>query len=302
MTSRSDEGDDAKTLAALITRRSSIKGQVTKFRNYLEKLSTIQFLDAIKLTELSLKLNKFEALSTKFDELQGQIEVLNPTNLALELDERDSIDKDFINLIVLAKNLIDKHNRTTYGGTDLNNSNNISQCHYDHSDIGFKLPLIQISKFDGSYFRWLEFRDTFTSLVHNNERINPVNKFHYLISYLEGEAARIISNLEVSAANYSDAWRLLLDRYDNKRLLISHHLTSLFNTQSISRESERSLRYLIDHVTKNLRALHSLGQETDKWDLLIIHLVSSKLDTQTLTKWEEHRNTLADDVTVIKSE
>ncbi|XP_041980993.1 uncharacterized protein LOC121734447 [Aricia agestis] len=107
-----------------------------------------------------------------------------------------------------------------------------------------------------------------------------------------GDAARVISNLEVSEANYKDAWRLLCERYDNKRQLLNHHLNALFKIEPLSRESERSLRFLVDHVTKNLRALSSLGQSTQYWDILIIHMVSSKLDTCTLVKWEEMRNSL----------
>lgn len=297
------DGDDGKILSSLLPKRSSIKGQITKFKNYLENLSKSDFLTAVETAELTLKLNKFEDLSKRFDELQSQIEVFNYINLTSELDERDKIDNDFVSTIVMAKGLLDKHNsrRKSSHVHNLNDSLNLNQsviqCSLDHNEMGFKLPLIQIAKFNGSYFHWLEFRDTFTSLIHNNDRISSVSKFHYLISYLEGEAARIISNLEVSSANYNDAWRLLLDRYNNKRLLISSHLNSIFSMQTLTRESDKSLRYLIDNVTKNLRALHGLGQEVDKWDLLIIHIISSKLDTRTLTKWEEHRNMLDDNIT-----
>ena len=104
----------------------------------------------------------------------------------------------------------------------------------------------------------------------------------------------------MSAANYLQAWQLLHARYDNKRLLINHHLNSLFNIQPLGRETERSLRFLVDHVTKNLRALTSLGQPTDKWDILIIFMLSSKLDQRTLIKWEELRNGL-DDVPTLEN-
>ncbi|XP_045448684.1 uncharacterized protein LOC123657149 [Melitaea cinxia] len=192
----------------------------------------------------------------------------------------------------MAKSILDRQNNLE---TERRNSIAVeAQCSHDHQDLGFKLPQIQISKFDGAYFRWLEFRDTFENLIHNNDRIKAIHKFHYLISYLEGDAARIISNLEVSSVNYANAWQLLGDRYNNKRLLINHHLSSLFNIQAHTRESERSLRFLVDHVTKNLRALASLGQPTDRWDILIIFMLSSKLDSRTLMKWEEYRNTLDD--------
>lgn len=62
----------------------------------------------------------------------------------------------------------------------------------------------------------------------------------------------------------------------------------------MQRETEGSLRFLVDHITKNLRALANLGQPTEHWDTVIIFWVCSKLDSQTLVKWEEQRNNLSD--------
>ncbi|XP_047032656.1 uncharacterized protein LOC124639368 [Helicoverpa zea] len=281
----------------LSLKRSSIKGQITKFKNYLSSLESVQ-LSSIQIVELSLKLSKFEGLSSKFDDLQTEIEVLNHKNLDSEIDERDSIEQDIISCIATAKNVIEDANNQA----EARRKSSDFSCHHPHNHnpepAGFKLPRIEISKFNGAYFRWLEFRDTFQALVHNNERISDIHKFHYLISYLEGDAARIISNLEVSSSNYKEAWSLLCARYDNKRLLINYHLSELINMKPITNESERSLRFLADHVTKNLRALANLGRPTDKWDDIIIFLMTSKLDSHSLMKWEELQNTFdsADDL------
>lgn len=105
-----------------------------------------------------------------------------------------------------------------------------------------------------------------------------------MVSYLEGDAARIVSNIEISEANYNDSWLLLCERYDSKKQLITHHLNALFNIDTVARESERSLRFLVDHVTNNLRALATLGEPTDKWDTLVIHMVSPKIDNVTMAR------------------
>lgn len=290
--------EDKQRLKELITKRISAKGQVTKFKNYLNSISKLEELSDIQLTELTLRLAKFEALSIRVDDLQSDIEILSPHNISAEVDERDILEKDIIINIATAKHLLEFFTKKS---TSASHDQRLSSCHdtsccLDHQEVGIRLPQIQISKFDGTYFKWLEFRDTFENLIHKNERISSISKFHYLLSYLEGDAARILSNLEVSATNYKDAWELLCTRYDNKRLLINHHLNSLFNIKPITRESEKSLRFIVDHVTKNLRALAGLGQPTDKWDVLIIFMLSSKLDAGTLIKWEEHRNNLEGDV------
>lgn len=39
-----------------------------------------------------------------------------------------------------------------------------------------KLPTLQLPKSSGLYLKWLEFEDTFESLVHNNRSINNIHK------------------------------------------------------------------------------------------------------------------------------
>lgn len=278
-------------MSALTTTRSSIKGRITKFKNYINLLKECDNISSEQMDELSLRLDRFRALLTQFDEVQTQIEVANPTSLDLELGAREEVEHDFFTLISAAQRMIEK----STGQSDFTSvkSEVQSHCSHDH-EVNFRLPIIKIASFDGSYFKWLEFRDTFDSLIHSSDKIKPIHKFHYLISYLEGEASQVISNLEVTESNYAEAWRLLCDRYNNKRQLICNHLNSLFNLQPIGRESAKGLRFLVDHVSKNLRALNTLGQPTDKWDTLIIYMVSAKLDSNTNLKWEEFKGTLTD--------
>ncbi|KAI5630972.1 hypothetical protein NE865_16316 [Phthorimaea operculella] len=48
-----------------------------------------------------------------------------------------------------------------------------------------KLPIISLPEFDGSFDHWLEYRDTFQSLVHKCPSISKIQKFHYLKSTLK---------------------------------------------------------------------------------------------------------------------
>ncbi|XP_011858303.1 PREDICTED: uncharacterized protein LOC105555871, partial [Vollenhovia emeryi] len=102
----------------------------------------------------------------------------------------------------------------------------------------------------------------------------------------DGVAAQVINSLETTADNYHEAWELLKTRFENKRLMLHHHVHSLFDITSIPKESASQLRKLVDDILKHLRALKTLGQPTDQWDCLMIYLVSSKLDAATRRKWE----------------
>lgn len=279
-------------LKILKIRRGSIKGRLTKFRTYLDSLSAQANISITDTKQLSMKLSRMQSLYSDFDEVQSQIEVLSDPDQASELIVRDTFEQDFDSNILIAQDILDANSSFKDA---LSNTGCSSHCHqHEASDVlGFKLPVIKIQNFDGSSFKWLEFKETYVSLIHDNTKIKNVHKFHYLLSYLEGEAARVLSNLEVSETNYSEAWQLLCKRYDNKPQLINNHLKALFSIESV-RETDKSLRFIVDHVTKNLRALCTLGLPADQWDVLIIYMVSSKLDSSTCFKWEEHKNTLSE--------
>ncbi|XP_052745101.1 uncharacterized protein LOC112047560 isoform X4 [Bicyclus anynana] len=164
-------------------------------------------------------------------------------------------------------------------------------------DGGFRdfvrLPKISLPFFNGEKMEnWLEFRDTYLSLIHNCSTIGNINKFHYLRAALKGSALTVIQSLEFTAKNYDVAWQLLSSRYDNERILVNIHVNALLNFTQIQKESGKILRNLVDTVNRNLCALNSLGQPTDHWDTLIIHLMSRKLDSVTFRHWEEHRNSI----------
>ena len=87
------------------------------------------------------------------------------------------------------------------------------------------------------------------------------------------QALKIIESLEFAAHNYNDAWGLLCDRFDNSRLLVNNHLKSLFEIDSMLRESSVGLRALVDAVNKHLCALKTLKLPTIQWDAMIINMI-----------------------------
>ena len=50
---------------------------------------------------------------------------------------------------------------------------------------GVKLLKFVLQKFDGDILKWKIFEELFGAAVHKNERISSIEKFTYLISYLE---------------------------------------------------------------------------------------------------------------------
>ncbi|XP_045540074.1 uncharacterized protein LOC123722412 [Papilio machaon] len=228
---------------------------------------------------------------SQFDEIQGKIEMLS-SDSEEQINERDVMEDNFGSLICQVKKYIEGfHNFHNNGENDLVVNSHSSK----HSkSFNIKLPTIDLPHFDGNSLKWLEFRDTFNSLVNENGQIPEINKFHYLRSSLRDGAIVAINSIAFTAANNKLAWEMLCNRYDNTRLLVNNHLKSLFSFQPLTKESHQSLRYMIDYFTKNLRSLNVLNEPTDSWDTLIIFMMTTKLDGVTSCKWEEYRSSLPD--------
>lgn len=267
-------------LRELRKKRSNQKGRFTVFANYLSSIQATK-LSTCQVIELEQRISKLELLFDEFDSNQTEIEMLVDDSNA-EISERSTIENIYYSLVSQAKALLTVDSKKEEEELKSNSSNNCNRQLV-------RLPTIQLPKFTGSYDNWLEFHDTFTSLIHNNDEIDNINKFHYLRSSLEGSAAVVVQSVEFSANNYHIAWDLLCERFNNKRQLIQNHVSALFKLETISKESSHSLKQLIDLVNKNLRALSTLDEPVDNWDTLLIYILSHKLDSKSFREWEQHK-------------
>nr|XP_029725065.1 uncharacterized protein LOC115265012 [Aedes albopictus] len=149
-----------------------------------------------------------------------------------------------------------------------------------------RFPEIHLPRFSGKLTDWCVFRDAFESAIGNREEISNVDKFQYLKGLVQGEAARIIESISISELGYTDAWRALKLRYENKRQQIRCHIKSLFEIPSMRKESPEELLNLVDRFEQHLAVLKRLGEDTDSWDSLLICQLSVRLDPCTLKEWE----------------
>lgn len=264
----------------LIKKRGSYKGRVTAFSTFLNGLD-ISSLTSTDVSELQIRIGKIKSIFELYDEVQLRIECLSD-NLD-HIAERDEFESTYYRLLARAQDIVNNYSAA-------NEMKNVSSASSTHKLV--KLPTIKLPTFSGSYENWLEFHDTFSSLIHTNTEIEDINKFHYLRTSLQGSAAVVIQSIQFCAKNYEAAWKLLCDRFDSKRLLIHNHVSSLFNLELLTKESSVSLKRLIDNFNKNLLALESLGEPVKHWDTLLIYIISKKLDSRTFREWEEHKDRL----------
>lgn len=267
--------------------RSSHKAKLTIFKTYIDSLLPSKRVNEVQAFELKARLDKILDLYNEFDSVQTDLESLVEISDD-EHKEREIFENSYFGCVAFAQKMLSAasadQDAESVTGSNINTG--------PSGRPNIKLPTINLPIFSGRYQEWLEYHDTYKSLIHDNTTIPKIHKFHYLRNTLKESASYIIKSLEFSAENYDIAWDLLCDRYNNDRILVNNHIQAIFNIPPIVQESSKALRSTIDSVNRNLRALKTLNLPTEHWDIIIIHMVSGKLDPGTLRDWEEKRNNL----------
>jgi hypothetical protein len=117
----------------------------------------------------------------------------------------------------------------------------------------------------------------FKAMVHGNDSLPEIQKLHYLRSYLSGEAERLVSNLPMTANNYTIACKLLFDRYENKRLIAASHLRQLLGIKQLHKESAGEFAELVNTISNNVNALQALNIQASLSDVIISQIITEKL-------------------------
>ncbi|XP_055615330.1 uncharacterized protein LOC129761620 [Toxorhynchites rutilus septentrionalis] len=154
---------------------------------------------------------------------------------------------------------------------------------FDH----VRLPQIRLQTFDGNIDEWLSFRDLYVSLIHCKSDLPDVEKFHYLKGCLQGEPKALVDPLQLTGANYTIAWEMLLSRYNNSKLLKKRQIQSLFKLPIITKESASELHVLLDNFERVVKMLDQIVNPEDYRDLLLINILTTRLDPTTRRGWEE---------------
>ncbi|XP_037525634.1 uncharacterized protein LOC119402557 [Rhipicephalus sanguineus] len=127
-------------------------------------------------------------------------------------------------------------------------------------EFGARLPKLELLRFDGSFTRWQPFWDMFRHSVHDNPSLSNTDRFHYLVSLLDGAAAQAVAGIQVTDSSYRDALEILKQRFGNAKLIEHKHLERLRTLKPVRSSSDVSaLRKLYDEVQANQRGLANLG-------------------------------------------
>lgn len=278
-------------METLRRKRGAIKSKLTHLKNAVTDLlkPDTEKLDSITINSLKLRLSNCDNdIFRPYNLIQDEIEVqCKEEEVIKEYEERNRFEDEYYKIVATINDLIEKSEEPDNGSVRGNLVGQPVVENISNNNDSLKLPTIHLPKFKGDYTSWLEFKDIYVSLIHSNNNITAIMKFHYLRASLEGSAMQVIKSMEFSAINYETAWELLCNRYDNNHLLVHNHIKALFDIQIIQRESATEFRKVVDDVSKHLRALEIIQEKSETFDAIIIYVLLGKLDFKTAREWEE---------------
>lgn len=153
-----------------------------------------------------------------------------------------------------------------------------------------KLPQLHLVQFSGALDEWQNFHDQFNAAVHMHPALAPIEKMQHLKGALKGEAAKLISNLKLSDANYPVAWDALCERYERKPILVNSYLLKIYNIPNVPHNDMEKLHHMRDTLKLSLDALEQLGRHEAGGDMAVL-LMTMKLSNHLQFEWRKTRST-----------
>ena len=265
-----------------------------RHRNHLQKLFdefNALTLTTENVTEINLRkyqktlLEKSELLKKLDDEILDLINEDETDHINSEVDSSSKQNEDINEVLVKIENLLSSQNR---------NENILSPHHSDISSIGshnpvstnvmhdnIKVPKLMIEKFDGNVLHFLRFWDQFKSAIHTNSKLNNIDKFNYLITYLKDEPLDTIRGLTLSSENYSQAIEILHERYGNKQILISSQMDVLVKLPRVTSMNDiYTLRKILNSLETSVRNLTDLDVEMNSYGTLLISIIFDRIPNE----------------------
>lgn len=259
----------SKDILQLKAKRSALKGSITRTENFVN--DQLNLNSAVEVFEA----RKDRLISTFKEYENTQVEIYM-------YDEQDN--EDFSVIEEKYYKILAQLNRAIKNTTTIENSKSINVSNS-------KLPNIEMPSFSGKDFsQFRPFIEMFTALIDKNTSLDNIQKLFYLRKYLNDEALSIIINLPLVNDSYNKALELLMKRYDNKSRLISNHIGVLLDIPVMQKGTASAIRMFITEVQQQIYALKNLDQPVENWDMLLISILSRKLDQYTFRSYQLDRD------------
>jgi len=233
------------------------------------------------MQDVNVRLQLLEKVWEEYNAVQDQLEYNDDDETQQHELDREAVTETYCELKARIDRMISEDRRAR----DVSSAE--SQKRRATHDYGnclapkIKLSTIEIPKFGGYIIEFKHFHDTFNSLIINNQVLDDIKKFHYLLPSVTNEAHQLIQNLPVTQQNFHVARNLLCDRYNNECLIAAARVKSLLSLPVINRESATDLRTLLNQFQSNLNAIKALDLSIPLHEVLLSQILIEHVDEVT---------------------
>lgn len=258
-----------------IVARGVLKGKITRITNYIQ---AIQDEDHFEISEIMVRGKELDKLSERYDKIQTQIEMLetDKEKAAEHEAERTAVETKCYSTKAAIYRLLNQHN------SSVNEDNNHTKS---GKTLQIRLPKLELPHFSGDMQEWTTFKNVFECAMDGSE-IPTLQRLQYLKSSLRGEAAGLVSSLLITEENYNKAFDILKNRYENQTMVVNFHMKNFMNYTTITKQN---LKHFVTTLQQSLDSLTALDLPVDKWDVLLVYIITQKLDNSLRASWELNR-------------
>jgi len=153
----------------------------------------------------------------------------------------------------------------------------------------YKLPKIEIKKFNGTLTEWLSFWSQFKKIDEDAD-LHSSDKFQYLVqAMVPGSRAReLVDSYPQTAENYAKVIAALKERFGKEKLLKQVYVRELLKMvlNNAKKQDKVQLSRMFDQLESHLRSLESLGVTIEQMTEFLYPMVESSLPEEILIAWQ----------------
>ncbi|GBN99327.1 hypothetical protein AVEN_212765-1, partial [Araneus ventricosus] len=275
------------------------RGKLTEplLRKRIIKVEELITLEGVDISELEAELNVLKVKSDRLEITHASIlELLPEKDLEAEFEIVEDFRDKAIRIETKARRIItcQQNVSTILNSTHSDSAIINSAVNATIEKRRFKLPKLELRKFDCDVKEWLYFWSQFEK-IHDDSSVEDSDKFQYLLqSTVEGSRAReVIESFPPTGDNYPKAIDCLKTRFGRNDLQVEVYVRELLKLvlkKANSNFCSNNLCALYDNLEQQIRALETLGVTTDKSAALLYPLVESCMPEYFLGAWQRNSN------------
>ncbi len=272
--------------ASLVKSRAGARSWVTRAKKALLALVELDDPPRVRLEDAIVE---FDRRLASLDEIQTEFE-LECEDIDVEVEAAADFREEARDVRITAAEILVKMDKLELAERESEESMRTAASSASSSggatpkpDV--RLPKISLPTFSGDVQEWPSFWDQYKSAVHATD-LPDISKFTYLRSLLEGDAKACIQGLSLTSHHYSEAIKILKERFGRKEQIIFSHVQQLLSMAVGGKQSGlASLRKLQDSLLSHIRSLECLGISGSQFGVLLTPMVLSILPQDIRMVW-----------------